>query len=264
MERIVLIGYGEAARAFTGAGLRAVAAYDCDPARRDGIAAHDTAHSALCGATLILSLVTADRALEAAQTCAPLLAAGALWCDLNSVAPDTKRAAAAVMAGADIGYCDVAIMAPVHPARLAVPLLLSGRDADSAVARLTAAGFADVRAVGDAVGRASSIKMIRSVMIKGVEALTAEMLLASAAAGVTDEILASLGADWAATADYNLGRMLLHGTRRAAEMGEVAHTLETLGIAPLMTAGTIRRQQDIGAIGAGSPAGLAAKLRLCA
>ncbi len=77
--------------------------------------------------------------------------------------------------------------------------------------------------------------MVRSVMVKGIEALTAEMILAADAAGVTEGVLASLGGDWAAKADYNLDRMLAHGTRRAAEMEEVAQTLQELGIDPLMT-----------------------------
>ena len=48
------------------------------------------------------------------------------------------------------------------------------------------------RVIGDKVGDASAIKMIRSVMIKGLEALTAECLLAARRAGVADAVLASL------------------------------------------------------------------------
>lgn len=264
MDRIAIIGFGEAARTFVDAGLLAHAAYDCDPARRNGIAAHATPHEALKGATLVLSLVTADCALDAAQTYAPMLAPGTLWCDGNSIAPATKQAAAEMLAGAGVTYLDVAIMAPVHPARLAVPLLVSGADVARGVARLTTAGFTSVTAVSDSVGRASSIKMIRSIMVKGIEALTAEMLLAADAAGVTDQVLASLGDDWTTKADYNLDRMLVHGTRRAAEMREVAKTLEALGIEPVMTRGTIARQADFGAIVGGSPDGLWAKLGIAA
>jgi 3-hydroxyisobutyrate dehydrogenase-like beta-hydroxyacid dehydrogenase len=247
MERIAIIGYGEAGRAFVGGGLGASAAYDCDPAKRNGIAAHDRPKDALHGATLVLSLVTADRVLGAAKTYAPLIAPGTLWCDLNSVAPDTKRAAAAALAAVGVAYLDVAIMAPVDPAQTAVPLLVSGPDADAGVERLKAAGFTNVRAVGDTVGRASSIKMIRSVMVKGIEALTAEMMLAGDAAGVTDEVLVSLGGDWPAKAAYNLERMKIHGLRRAAEMEESAKTLSALGVDPIMTRGTVIKQREMAA-----------------
>jgi hypothetical protein len=90
--------------------------------------------------------------------------------------------------------------------------------------------------------------MIRSVMVKGIEALTAEMIQAAEAAGVTDEVLASLDASdkampWRARAAYNVERMVTHGLRRAAEMAESATTLAELGVEPVMTAGTARRQQ---------------------
>src|SRR3546814_8556516 len=63
-----------------------------------------------------------------------------------------------------------------------------------------------------------------------------------------------------AQADYNLERMLVHGLRRAAEMEEVAITLDDLGVEPLMTRGTITRQRALGGLGIPSPAGLAVKL----
>jgi hypothetical protein len=85
--------------------------------------------------------------------------------------------------------------------------------------------------------------MIRSVMVKGIEALTAECMLASSAAGVTDEVLASLDSSekqqsWPSRAAYNLDRMIVHGLRRAEEMAEVVRTLEDLGIDPMMSRAT--------------------------
>jgi 3-hydroxyisobutyrate dehydrogenase-like beta-hydroxyacid dehydrogenase len=126
---------------------------------------------------------------------------------------------------------------------------------------LGALGFTNVGAVGDDVGRASTIKMLRSVMYKGVEALTAECLIACERAGVTEEVLASFGNDWSNGADYRLDRMMIHGLRRSAEMAESVKTLEALGVEPAMTKGTVARQQAIGALGiTAPPEGLAAKL----
>ena len=115
---------------------------------------------------------------------------------------------------------------------------------------LRAAGFARTRIVGADVGRASAIKMIRSVMVKGIEALAAEMMAGAEAAGVTDAVLASLDASersesWVSRADYCLERMTTHGLRRAAEMEEAAKTLAALGVEPVMTNGTIRRQREM-------------------
>lgn len=254
---LALIGFGEAGATFArAAGWEAIArAWDVLPARRvamaeAGVLAAENAREALTGVPLVLSLVTADRALAVAQDYAPFLTVGALWCDMNSVAPETKRAAAKAVEAAGGRYVDVAVLAPVDPARLNVPLLVAGAAADEAVAALGAAGFAKVRSVGVEVGRASAIKMIRSVMVKGVEALTAEMMLAAVAAGVADEVLASLDASekaqaWAERAAYNLERMATHGVRRAAEMEEAAKTLVSLGVEPVMTAGTVRRQRNM-------------------
>ncbi|MPS68589.1 MAG: NAD(P)-dependent oxidoreductase [Novosphingobium sp.] len=274
MDRsIALIGFGEAGSTFAGAGdwSAQARAFDILPACRDvmaelGITACDSAAEALAGASLVLSLVTADAAPLVAEQVAPLLGEGALFCDMNSVAPGTKRAAAKVIAQGKGRYVDVAVLAPVNPARMKVPLLVSGPDAAEAESALTAVGFTNVRVVGDAVGRASAIKLVRSVMVKGLEALTAEMMMAAHAEGVADEVLSSLDASektipWASRADYNLDRMLVHGRRRAAEMDEAAEMLRSLGIPPLMTENTVAWQQALGAQGlVPPPEGFEAKL----
>lgn len=269
------IGFGEAGMAFAGVG--AARGYDrktdtsatraakrADFARV-GVVACDTAAGAVTGASAILSLVTADQALLAATEAAAHVAPDALWLDLNSVAPDTKRAAATHIAAAGGRYVDVAVMAPVHPARRAVPLLLSGPHAQAGRDALAAIGFTNLRVVAGEVGAASSIKMIRSVMVKGLEALTTEWILAAEAAGIRDEAVAALnaswpGIDWADKADYNLDRMMVHGLRRAAEMEEVAKTLDALGTGSAMTRGAVERQRAIGLLGLAPAATLTAKL----
>ncbi|WP_427967611.1 DUF1932 domain-containing protein [Altererythrobacter sp.] len=255
-SRVSLIGFGEAGSTFALAGKWGAdaRAYDLLEQRKSvmvqaGTSVCANAAEALDGARTVLSLVTADQALPAAQAYAPLLAPGAIWCDMNSVAPETKRAAAEAVEQAGGRYVDVAVLAPVDPARMAVPLLLSGAAAEEAAAALASLGFSNVRVVGSEVGQASAIKMIRSVMVKGIEALTDEMMAAANAAGVSEQVLASLDASekrvsWHDRASYNLERMQVHGLRRAAEMEESARTLRSLGVDPVMTEGTIRRQRD--------------------
>lgn len=252
--RVALIGFGEAGEKFArSASWRGRACgWDILPERRAlmaryGVETAETAAGALIDFGVLLSLVTADAALAAAREYAPLLPRGAFWCDMNSVAPDTKREAAAIVESAGGRYVDVAVMAPVDAA-LAVPLLLSGPHCADAEPLLRALGFSSVRAVGDEVGKASAIKMIRSVMVKGIEALSAECSAAAHAAGVYDEVVASLDASerpggWASRIEYNLERMELHGMRRAAEMEESARTLEGLGVEPTMTRGTVEVQR---------------------
>lgn len=255
-QRLAIIGFGEAGMTFAAAaGWGAAAnAFDIDPARMEamkqaGVSPAPDAATALAGATAVLSLVTAGMAVSAAQHCAPALKNGALWIDMNSAAPGTKRLAATEIERAGGRYVDAAVLAPVDPARLKVPILLSGPSAGEARNALAELGFETVRVTGSTIGQASSIKMIRSIMIKGIEALTHEMMAAAEAAGVAGEVLASLDASerarpWAERAEYNLERMATHGLRRAEEMEEAVKTLRSLGVEPTMTAGTVRRQRD--------------------
>lgn len=199
------------------------------------------------------SLVTADEAAKAAEEASAVIAEGALWLDGNSVAPETKARAAEVLGTAGAIYVDMAIMAPVHPRLHRTPLLISGPGAERALPLLDSLGM-QARMIDDKIGSASSIKMIRSVMIKGMEALFAECLLSARRAGVEGEVLASLGGsnpeiDWPARGAYTLERMMVHGPRRAAEMREVAKTVAALGLPPGLSAATADWQDRIGGLG---------------
>jgi 3-hydroxyisobutyrate dehydrogenase-like beta-hydroxyacid dehydrogenase len=266
---IALIGFGEAARALvSGWGLGGsgrVSAFDIkvdEPADADemlaayrsaGVAGAMRPDEALAGAPVVFSLVTSDQTLQAATAAAPHLATGAIWLDCNSAAPDTKRAAAAAIEAVGGRYVDVAIMAPIKPRRHRTPMLLAGPAANDARKLMEALDMRP-RVVGDRVGDASAIKMIRSVMIKGLEALTAECLLAARRAGVADAVLESLarsdpGFDWATRSAYCLERMMVHGTRRAAEMREAAATVRALGLPDRLTRATVDWQEQIAALG---------------
>jgi 3-hydroxyisobutyrate dehydrogenase-like beta-hydroxyacid dehydrogenase len=265
MQDLVFVGFGEAAQAFAQglqpASLR-IAAYDlkldtpADAAScQQAMARLGVTPCGLAGVTqsqVAICLVTADQAQNAAQAAAPYLAPGALWLDGNSCAPGTKQQAAAVITAAGGRYVDLALMAPVHPRLHRTPMLISGPDAVAGAATLATLGM-EAAIAGVRVGQASSIKMLRSVIIKGLEALTAEAFLAARKAGVEEAVIASLqasdpGIDWARRGAYNLERMLVHGARRAAEMTEVAATLRALGLPDRMTEATVHWQADLAAL----------------
>ena len=260
MTGLAFIGFGEAGRAFADTIARdtpgAVTGFDVRPLASEMGALAVTPCTdrvqALEGAGAVWCLVTADRAEAAARECAAALAPGTLWFDGNSCSPGTKARAAAAIEAAGGRYVDVAIMAPVHPLGARVPLLVAGPHAGAAEAALRRLGM-HPKVVGDRVGQASTIKMLRSVMIKGLEALTAECVLAARKAGVERKVLASLqksdpGFDWTERSAYNLERMAVHGIRRAAEMREVARTLQELGLPDRMAAATALWQDQIGAL----------------
>ena len=212
----------------------------------------DSAREAVTGAAIVISVVTADQAAKAAGAAARYLAPEALYLDMNSCAPTTKQIAASSIGPAGATYVDVAVMAPIQPRGHETPMLAACANPEQVAATLATAGIKP-RFVGDKIGRASTIKMLRSVMIKGMEALTAECFRAAVKAGVASEVAASLDASqtdmgWAEQTSYNMERMTEHGIRRAAEMREVAKTLRALDIPPAMTTGTIAWQDDMGGL----------------
>jgi 3-hydroxyisobutyrate dehydrogenase-like beta-hydroxyacid dehydrogenase len=265
---LCFIGFGEAGQAMAGslreAGVEQIAAWDIlfplvegarvkSAADAIGVRCASSAAEAVRNADIIVSAVTAASSAEAALSAKPHLAGRPLYLDINSVSPGRKQETAKWLGDA-ARYVDVAVIAPIHPARHRTPMLIAGPHAVAAVPALTTLGM-NVTVAGAEIGAAAAIKMVRSVMVKGIEALTLECFLAAARAGVIDEVAASLknnypGLDWSKIVPYNLERMARHGERRAAEMEEVAATLRELGVEPLMTSGTIRRQREMSEIGA--------------
>lgn len=268
-KAVGLIGFGEAGQAFVEGWRRGipdlyVTAFDLktddldtaiSAAKRQeyeaaSITGCDTLSEGLGSVQAVFSLVTADQAHAAARDAAKVMPAGAMFFDCNSCAPDAKRASAKLITTAGLRYVDVAVMAPVHPKLHQTPLLICGPDADDARIALDALGMKAEIVTGD-TGRASSIKMMRSVMIKGLEALTLECVLSARKAGVDAEVLASLdasfpGFDWPARASYMMERCTTHGIRRAAEMREVVKTVTHLGLSGDMAAATVNWQQAMG------------------
>ena len=259
LTRVTLIGFGEVgqmlAAELTRPGSVAISAYDTAfavpgspqlaAAGRAGVRMASSPGDAVRGARLVISAVTAGAALEAARSFAGEIEADAFILDVNSVAPATKRAIADVFARGG-RYVEAAVMAPVAPKRLQTPILLGGPHADAAEPVLAALGFA-AKFHSAEIGRASSVKMCRSIMVKGIEALMVECMLACDHYGVTDEVLASLadmfpGRDLHKFAGYLISRTLLHGRRRSEEMLEVAATVEDAGLAATMSRPTAALQ----------------------
>jgi 3-hydroxyisobutyrate dehydrogenase-like beta-hydroxyacid dehydrogenase len=219
-------------------------------ARDAGVHFAPSLEDAVKNSQIIFSAVTAAEALNVAGSVARHLAPGQFFLDLNSVSPHTKREAMALIEQAGGNYLDVAVMAPYPPARLKTPLLLGGAQVYAISEWLNENGF-NPKVHSTTVGEASAIKMCRSVMIKGLEALTAECLSAARQYGVEKEVLASLHASFpslgwdAQFPHYLISRIAEHGKRRAEEMREVVKTLADVGVAPNMSSGTVLAQQGL-------------------
>jgi 3-hydroxyisobutyrate dehydrogenase-like beta-hydroxyacid dehydrogenase len=196
---------------------------------------------------ILFSTVTSSSARDAAHQHAPFLESRHLYADLKSVSPALKREIAAVISARGAAFVEAAVMAPVAPYGHQVPMLLGGTAAEGFVAVMAPYGMRLQVLDGAAIGAAAAVKMCRSVVVKGIEALLCESVLAATEYGADAHVFASLdetwpGIDWKRLADYTIGRLVVHGERRAREMEEVAETLRAIGVEPIMAEATARRQ----------------------
>jgi 3-hydroxyisobutyrate dehydrogenase-like beta-hydroxyacid dehydrogenase len=262
VRRIGVVGYGEVGKIFA-AGLKPsvaeVAAWDLKFAQSAGAEAeraHARQHGVrpcgsmqeLCESSeLVISAVTASNTLAVAEEAARFLQAGSVFLDLNSASPGTKQKAAVAVEAGGASYVEAGVMTSVPPYGVKVPMLLGGARAAELADLLKPWGL-EARAVSDQLGVASAIKMCRSVMIKGLEALVIESYATARAYGVEDHVLPTLqetfpSIDWSQQGAYFFSRVVQHGQRRAEEMREAANTVREAGFDPLMTAAIADKQQ---------------------
>jgi 3-hydroxyisobutyrate dehydrogenase-like beta-hydroxyacid dehydrogenase len=262
-QRVAIVGFGEVGGIF-GRDLAErgidVSIYDVllhSPGAREAmlvkarecqVQARESLHDCLRDAELVISAVTASSAVEVAEEASANLAAGQVYLDINSVSPATKSRMAERIGRGNVHFVEAAVMAAVAPQRLKVPMLLGGRHAAELAGRLETMGM-NAKAASEQIGVASAVKMCRSVVIKGLEALAVESMFAARRYGAEEAVLASLAATFPEMGwqkdlpDYLIGRVAEHGRRRAAEMREAAQALSDVGIEPHMAGATAERQE---------------------
>lgn len=254
--RIGFVGFGEAgyhlAKGLRSAGVEHIAAYDIqntklirDRAQETGTKLLASSAELAAGSQLIFSTVTANQAAAAASQTAPYLNPQHIYADLNSVSPALKQSLAKTIETTGAHFVEVAVMSAVPPHGHKVPMLTGGPWAAEFAEKLTPLGM-NIEVGSAQVGSAAATKMCRSIMIKGIEALLTECVLGATRYGADERVFASLGEslpgiDWAKMATYMVGRVVMHGERRAREMEEVVETLRSAGVEPMMAEATVKR-----------------------
>lgn len=248
--RVGLLGFGEAGRALAPvlAGRAELVVHDvafaADPARAAAVAdlgaATATDPAGLAGCDAVLSLVTPATAVDAAAAFAPSARAGALYVDLNSTAPADKRAVAAAVPAARV-VDGVLTGGGIRLDGAAIPISLAGPDAAEAAALLTGLGLT-ASVVGTDVGAAAALKMLRGVVIKGLEALCVEALLAAAELDLVEPLLDDVAASLDRPAREFLSMLVTthvaHAGRRRVEAGKIRDTVAATGVPPVMATAT--------------------------
>ncbi len=262
--KIGLIGYGEVggilARTLREKGVEWVGAWDVDPAARrraaaDGVAVCGSVAELLAHAEIAISAVTASSTLAVAREAAGPIRRGTYFLDLNSASPATKVECGGLVDAAGAHYVEAGVMTSVPPHGIRVPMLLGGARAAGLAAELVPLGF-DMTVVAAEIGVASAIKMCRSVIVKGLEAMVIESYATARRYGVERHVLASLqetfpSIDWEKQGDYLFSRVIRHGRRRAEEMREVANTVREAGFDPRLSAAIAAKQDEVAALARG-------------
>ncbi|MFG1432990.1 DUF1932 domain-containing protein [Xanthobacter sp. V2C-8] len=268
---LAFVGFGEAAShiasGLRGAGVDGMSAYDVAIAggpRRPLLEARAAAAgvrllaspAGLAEARHVLALVQPLASVEAARMAAPHLATGALYVDLSSAAPQAKREGAAIVEAVGARFVDGAIIGSAPSSGHRVPILASGDGAEAFGARFRAHGM-DITPVTGGIGAAAGIKLVRSILAKGLEALYVEALLVAERAGVTDAVLDTFCAFLDARPARDTAAMLLkshvvHAARRADEVRMSRDLARSAGLSPLMTDAIIAVMERTAATGVAS------------
>jgi 3-hydroxyisobutyrate dehydrogenase-like beta-hydroxyacid dehydrogenase len=255
IDAIGFIGLGEVGRTFAQglqSKVQAIYAWDTDHGQLQvgqslGIHACESSADLCSKVDLIISAVTASNTLAVAQ--ASKMKQDQFYLDLNSASPSTKQHCAKAIEAQGAHYVEAGVMTSVPPYGIQVPMLLGGRQAE-VLAELLTSWTMNAKAISIEIGKASAIKMSRSIMIKGLEALVIESFTNARKYGVENEVIATLdetfpNMDWHKQAAYFYSRVVQHGKRRAEEMREAANTVLETGVEPIMSTAIAQKQQTI-------------------
>jgi 3-hydroxyisobutyrate dehydrogenase-like beta-hydroxyacid dehydrogenase len=260
--KIGFVGFGEAgyhiAKGLRGAGLSQIYCFDIhaytagrgekirERASEAGVTLCESNAKLAAACGVLLSTVTADQAEVAAQQTVPHLTQQHIYADLNSISPSLKQYIARLIEMSGARFVEIAIMSPVRPHQHRVPMPRGGPHAQQWVSLFAPFGM-KLEIISDQIGTASATKMCRSIVVKGLEALLFECVLAAVPYEADERVFASLeetmpGMNWKRLASYMIGRVIEHGERRARELEEVAETLRCIGVGPVMTEAAAKRQ----------------------
>lgn len=194
---------------------------------------------------IILSVTPGAAALDAAKSILGKLSQGKVLVDLSTSLPGTKKTIDILVRETGAKFVDGALMASLSQSHHKVPILLAGAGANEVIQALTPYGM-KIEKVSDTAGDAIAVKLIRSVYMKGIAALGAEMLEAADVLKVDRLVLDSIGDTLNDKPFEEMNNHLViasawHGARQVHEMEDVTRMLKDIGVAPTMTEATIRR-----------------------
>lgn len=217
-----------------------------------GIIICGSVQEAVKGADIVMSLTNAKAAVQTAESAAPYLSSEQIYIEFNSATPDVKSQVESLLEGR-AQVLDGTTMASVHQLRNKTPVNLSGEKAAEVSAILNSYGM-NTRCVGQKVGQAAALKVLRSVFMKGIEAVLVECMHASNHYGMADAVLDSVLEFFSTKPLKDILEMLIttdaiHCQRRADEMTAIVSILESQSIEATMSKATIHKLEWVASHG---------------
>ncbi len=192
---------------------------------------------------LVLNVTPGSQALSAALLALPFLKPDTLFADFSSAAPKALLDAAAHFA--PNCYVDVAIMGSVSIHKHKTPLITSGAGALHLQQILNPLGF-QIEVLADSQpGEATALKLVRSILTKGMDAVIVECLLIAEALGLRNTLLGQIKDLDKSTLSELISMFISthapHALRRQQEMQTIEETLSDLGVPLIVTQSVIKR-----------------------
>mgnify|MGYP003242602489 FL=1 len=259
--KLGFIGFGEVGYEISSGlveqGLKEIYAYDVmqnhpekgyivkDKAEKAGVTLLDSDNDVVEKCDMILMVVPGAFALDTTKGLLGSVTPGKLLVDLSTSLPSVKRTENQLISEKGGNFIDGALMASLSQAHYKVPILVSGANCQPFIDALVPYGM-NIKQITEKPGDAIAVKFVRSIYMKGIAALGAEMLEAANVLGVDKLVIDSIGNTLDGKSfDFNNNYLVVasawHGARQAHEMSDVMKMLEDIGVAPIMTQATEKR-----------------------
>jgi 3-hydroxyisobutyrate dehydrogenase-like beta-hydroxyacid dehydrogenase len=253
-DRIGIIGYGEAGQAiaqglFSNKG-SSISVFDIKfnddefeeslrlKAKEQGVIVEEDRGSLIANNDMILSVVTGEVATQVVRDSLPFIQEGKVYVDMSTVSPREKILMGELIEKRGGSFVEVAILGAIASYGFKSPMLVCGRRGDQFVNLFANLGF-NMKFVSKEIGKASYLKMLRSVFAKGVEALLLEMLVGAERCDLIEPLMDAIvehmdGSSFQEIANTWITTNVIHAERRTEEMGHVIETLNELHVRPIM------------------------------
>lgn len=200
-----------------------------------GVIVKNSLQEAVTGRDIVIAAVPTNHTVELAGQAAPFLSKGQLYVDVSASTPGEKFEVADAITGTGALLADCALLGPLTGKNLTVPQAVSGPGAKQWCHYVSTFKGTDVSFISEREGDASAIKLVRTIFIKGFNALMLEMLQAADYYNVTEEVIESISKSLdGKTFRENMQRLIpgiaVHADRRVHEIEGTIEMLDTAGI----------------------------------